>query len=76
MSKQLFKEELSNDLFVSGALGAGNLSVTLEFKVIPQLEKLEAKIAGKSGLGYKIAGYVLDFAKVYVAKAETEAPVA
>lgn len=68
--KELFKEELSQDLFIAGNLGNGEAQVVLSFKIVPQLEKLEAKLVGKSGIGYKIAGYAIDFAKAYLAKQE------
>lgn len=71
--RELFKEELSQDLFVSSNLGNGEAQIVLAFKIVPQLEKLEAKIAGKSGIGYKLAGYAIDFAKAYIAKQETPA---
>lgn len=68
--KTLYKHDFNEDISAVTSIGAGKIQVAVEFNALKEIEKLQAKLVGKSDLFSKVAGYALDFAKDQVLKQE------
>lgn len=68
--KNLYTHQFNEDLSASANIGAGKVQLALEFNALKEIEKLQAKLVGKSDIFSKVAGYALDFAKDQVLKQE------